>query len=257
MKLAIIGPGLIGKSVSLAARRADAATYISEIDRGQSLEAARGADLIVLATPVDVILDIVERHADILRSSSAVFDTGSTKRAIVAAARKAGLDSFVGGHPMAGAASSGPAAARADLFDDRPFFLVPHGASNAALGAVKAFVSGLGARVVLMTDDGAEHDRAMAAVSHLPQVVAAALMVIAAEAAPDRLSWAGSGLRDTTRLADSSAAVWQSILDTNADELKPLLRQVAERLNAVADHLGDGRAAGDLLDAANRARALL
>jgi prephenate dehydrogenase len=216
MFLAIIGPGLIGRSVALAARRADPSTRILEIDRGDDLEGARGADLIVLATPVDVILDIVHARADVLRGSTVV-DTGSTKRAIVAAARAAGLPSFVGGHPMAGAATSGPGEARADLFEGRPFFLVPHGAEAAAVGTVTTFVERLGAQPILMPDDGAEHDRVMAAVSHLPQVVAAALMVVAADAAADGLQWAGNGLRDTTRLASSSATVWQGIVDTNAE----------------------------------------
>jgi prephenate dehydrogenase len=270
MQIAIVGPGLIGRSIALATQRGSGpkdrgpglqpgqapSTQITEIDRGDSLAPLQTADLVVLATPVDVILRTIHDHHDLLRPS-VVVDVGSTKRAIVAAARDAGLTSFVGGHPMAGAATSGPAEARADLFDDRPFFLVRGDANARAWDTVQAFVRRLGARPVVATDDGEEHDRIMAAVSHLPQVVASALMVTAAEAAGSHLDWAGSGLRDTTRLAESAPHVWQSILDTNADEVAPLLRAVAAQLEALADHLGDGRSAGELLGAARRARATL
>jgi prephenate dehydrogenase len=256
MTIAIVGPGLIGKSVALAARRADLETHITEIDQGQSMTAARDADLIVLATPVDVILHTIRHHADVLRSSI-VFDTGSTKRAIMAAARAEGLTTFVGGHPMAGAASSGPAFARDDLFDGRPWFLVTEGATEAAIGRVRTFVETLGAQPVMMSDDGGEHDRVMAAVSHVPQVVASTLMVVVAEAAGDRLEWAGKGFRDTTRLAASSETMWQSILETNADEVAPLLRAMARHLDTLADQLTDKQRVSELLRQASRARALL
>ena len=256
MTIAIIGPGLIGTSIALAARRADPAVQIIEIDRGAAITEATGADLIILATPVDVILEIIRDHSDVLRSSVTI-DVGSTKRAIVAAARTADLPAFVGGHPMAGAATTGPGDARADLFDGRPWFLVPHGAADTALQTATQFIEQLGARPVVMRDDGAEHDRVMAAVSHLPQLVASALMLVAAQAAGDRLAWAGAGLRDTTRLAQSSGDVWQSIIDSNRDELQPLLRALARELERLSDRLGDGRSVGDLLHKANRARALL
>ena len=108
-----------------------------------------------------------------------------------------------------------------------------------------------------MTDDGAEHDRVMAAVSHLPQAVASALMAVAAHAAGDGLRWAGDGLRDTTRLAQSSGEVWASIFDSNADALRPLLRILARELEVLADGLGDGQTTRELFARANRARALL
>jgi prephenate dehydrogenase len=256
MKLAIVGPGLIGRSVALAAGRANPATAVVEIDRDQSLDDAEGADIIVLAAPVDVILDVVRKRPDVLRHALTI-DTASTKAAIVSEARENGLDRFVGGHPMAGGTASGPAEARADLFDERLWFLVPHGAQPAALHRAVEFVHQLGARPVVMDDDGSEHDRVMAALSHLPQTVVSVLMSVVAEAAGDRLEWAGAGLRDTTRLAHSSGEMWRGILRTNASELRPLLRAVADRLNTLANHLEDERLVREVFADANRYRALL
>ncbi len=256
MRTAIIGPGLIGHSVALALRRAEPDASIVAIDRGQSLDAARGAAVIVLAAPVSVILELIERHADVLRAA-VTLDTGSTKRAIVLAARKAGLDRFVGGHPMAGAATSGPSGACDDLFSGQPWFLVPHGALPEALSEARSFVERLGARPVVLEDDGTEHDRAMAAVSHLPQAVASVLMTVAARAAGARLSWAGSGLRDTTRLAASDGAVWHGILSSNAAELRPLLLEMSVELRQLADQLDDGDAIRELFANASRSRATL
>jgi prephenate dehydrogenase len=256
MRIAIIGPGLIGHSIALATRRGDPAADIIEIDRGDSITPARGADLVVLAAPIDAILHILNTHAHVL-CGSVIVDTGSTKRAIVRAAADAGLETFVGGHPMAGAATSGAESAREDLFDGRRWFLVRGGAHESAYRAVERFVNSLGAEAIAMADDGSEHDRAMAAVSHLPQVVASALMLVAAERAGARLGWAGPGLRDTTRLAQSHASVWQSILATNADEVRPLLQLLAEQLRFIADGLEDPQTIAEFLARANRARATL
>jgi prephenate dehydrogenase len=256
MNVAIIGPGLIGHSIALAIRGTQPDARVIEIDRGEPLDGARGADLIVLAAPVHVILDLIRHHTDVLQSA-VTLDTGSTKRAILRAARQAGLNRFVGGHPMAGAATSGPAAARADLFRGRPWFLVPHGAAPEALSAAQSFVARLGAEPVILEDDGEEHDRVMAAVSHLPQAVASVLMTVSAAAAGSRLGWAGSGLRDTTRLAASDATVWQSILASNAEELRPLLLEMSAMLRHLADELDDAHAVRRLFDNARQARATL
>ena len=257
MKLAIVGAGLIGTSVALAARRADTGTEIVALDRGDSLEPAESADLVVLAAPVDVIIGLLQRHAAVLRRSI-VTDVGSTKRRIVAAAAAAGVTRFVGGHPMAGAASSGPGDARPDLFDHRPWFLVPHGAPADAVDLVRAFVEQLGARPIVFDDDGSEHDRVMAAVSHLPQVVASILMKVVGDAVgEDGLRWAGAGCRDTTRLAGSAASVWQSIFATNAEALGPLILTLAEELRTFGGDLDTPDATPRLMAAANEYRRLL
>ena len=256
MRVAIVGPGLIGRSISRALAHADSSIDVVEIDRDRSLEAAQRADVIVLATPVDVIIELIRTHADQLRAPL-VIDVGSTKRAIVIAASECGLTTFIGGHPMAGGATSGPNDARPDLFVDRPFFLVPHTASTDALTLATTLVHRLGARPIVMADDGREHDEAMAAVSHLPQLVASALMALVAGEASQYLQWAGNGLGDTTRLAGSRADVWQAITDTNAAALKPLVQHLAQDLMRLADQLGDRHSVSALFERANRGRDML
>ena len=256
-RIAIIGMGLIGSSVALAARRAWPDVPLTTLDRGDALDAVAGADVVVLATPVDVIIDLLTHHAGHL-GHGLVLDTGSTKRAIITAAREARLFNFVGGHPMAGAASSGPRDARTTLFDGARWFLIPTDPAGGAVGRAQAFVAALGATPVVLPDGGPEHDHVMAAVSHLPQVAASVLMKIAGDAAGKQgLQWAGNGLRDTTRLAGSSAAVWESVLVGNATELRPLLLALADDLRRIADDLENPEAVRSLFAAANRYRDML
>jgi prephenate dehydrogenase len=250
----IVGAGLIGRSVALAARRAAPQTRVVTVDRGDDLGAVAGAELIILATPVDVIIELL-RNGPSTFGDAVVTDVGSTKRDIVHAARFAGLTTFVAGHPMAGAASSGPSAARADLFDGRTWFLVPDRATPSARATVRGFVERLGARPMLFDDDGAAHDRLLASISHLPQVAASVLMNIVGDSAgPDGLPLAGPGCRDTTRLAGSSAAMWESVLATNAPALRPLLLAMADQLRDAADKIDDAEYVRRLFGAANEYR---
>ncbi len=252
-RLAIVGDGLIGRSIRLAWQRRDPDARAVSVDRHDSPDALADATIVVLAAPVDVIVDLLPRLPSLAPAAALITDVGSTKRAIVAAARNAGLTSFVPGHPMAGDTASGPGAARADLFDDRSWFLLSRDVSPALLSRADTFVRALGARPVLLDDDGGEHDRVMAAVSHLPQVVATALLACAGEAVgADGLRHAGSGLRGTTRLAASAASVWAPILSTNAGEVAPLLRRLARELEEAADVLDDPRAMTDLFARAHR-----
>jgi len=251
VRIAIIGMGLIGTSVALAARRAWPSLEITEVDRGQPLDPVSGAEIIVLAAPVDVNIRFLTQHGRRF-ATSVITDVGSSKQATIVAARAQGLANFVGGHPMAGAASSGPADARADMFDEKPWFLLPRGADSRAVARVRAFVEALRARPVLLDEDGSEHDRVMAAVSHLPQIVASSLMATVGEATvAGGLEWAGNGLRDTTRLAAGSAETWSSILATNREALRPLLISLADRLQALANQLDDAQAVQRLFDTAN------
>ncbi len=253
--LAILGPGLIGTSIALAAKRRWPELEIRAIDHGEPLSKIGGSLVVVLATPVDAILTILPQLTEAVDPRALILDTGSTKRAVMLAARNAGLPQFVGGHPMAGGTAPGPVGARAELFDDAPWFLTNPDAPDAVQRAVK-FVEALGARPVVLADYGEEHDRLMAAISHLPQLAASTLMaVVARVVGTDNLKWAGKGLRDTTRLAASRPEMWESILASNSEELKPLLKYYAAELSAIADRLEDPEAIKKLFEEAARAKA--
>lgn len=253
--LAIVGPGLIGTSVALAARRRWPSLDIRTIDQSEPLDRIGDALVVLLAAPVDAILKILPALPKAISPHALVMDTGSTKRAIMIAAAMAGLRQFVGGHPMAGGTTSGPEGARADLFDGRTWFLTNPDAPDAVRRAVK-FVEALGARPVVLADYGEDHDRLMAAVSHLPQVTASTLMAIVTRVVGEgNLQWAGAGLRDTTRLASSHPEMWQGILATNGEELRPLLKYLASELSSFADRLDDADAVKALFDEAARAKA--
>lgn len=218
--------------------------------------ATREADILVLAAPVGAIVEFIGRHRAQLSHHQLILDAGSTKRAVMRAARDAGLGNFVGGHPMAGAESSGPGAARADLFHQRFWFLIGD-AHSGSMAVALEFVRALGAHAIVMSDDGSEHDRAMAAVSHLPQLVASLLMKRVGATAGPHLRFAGSGLHDTTRLAASAASMWESVLASNADVIRPLLTQLADDLKEIAGQLEDPDAIRELFDTANRFKRLL
>ncbi len=228
----IIGLGLMGGSLALALRSdaywvmgvsrnpatLKAARAAGAIDGGTTdlIEGIASADVIVLAAPVRTILrqlPEVGRHA---RSGALVLDLGSTKSAICAALADlpAGLQP-VGGHPMCGKETAGFSAAEAALFRDKTFLLFPlPRTSESALAQAQALVDAIGARVVVL--DPAAHDRAVAAISHLPYAAAVAL-VNAVAAADDPLAWqlAASGFRDTSRLAVSDVDMMLDILLTN------------------------------------------
>jgi prephenate dehydrogenase len=259
-RLVIIGAGLLGSSIALAAARAWPGVDVRTVERRMAARRWRAAlapapDLVVLACPVDAIVEWLPRLAAVLPPGTPVTDVGSTKRAIVAAARRAGLRSFVAGHPMAGGTRPGPGDASADLFNGAPWLLMPGPAP--AFDAVLDLVAACGARPVLLPSATA-HDRLVAAISHLPQIVATALMIEAGEAAgADALALAGRGLRDTTRLSASAASMWASLLASNADLVAPRVRALARRLDRLADALDDPRRVGDAFARANRWRAIL
>lgn len=256
-RLAIVGPGLIGTSVALAAERRWPGLDVRTIDRGDPLDGVGDALVVVLAAPVDAIIGLLPKLAPVITAQTLVLDTGSTKQSIMSAAAAANIPQFVGGHPMAGGTTSGPDGARADLFDGRPWFLTNPDAPDAVRRAI-TFVEALGAHAVPLSDHGQEHDRLMAAVSHLPQLTASALMIAVARAiGDDNLKWAGAGLRDTTRLASSGADMWESVLATNSNELKPLLKALAADLAALAERLEDRDVVRRFFDEATRAKSRL
>jgi prephenate dehydrogenase len=263
-RLLIVGAGLMGTSVALAAKRRWPTVHVSAIDAAAMThppfdrhfgadEALPPFDLAVLATPIDTYPAWMKRLAA-EAPGRPVTDVGSVKRAPHAAAVEAGLaPSFAGGHPMAGGSRPGPGAASASLFDGRAWFVTGDGAGPDAQHAARALADGCGARVVEI--DAVTHDGIVAAISHLPQVVASVLMETVARAADDAaLGAAAGGLRDSTRIAESSARMWQPIVAANADLLAPLVRDTADRLQAVAAALTDADAVNALFAAANAGR---
>jgi len=258
MRVALLGLGLIGGSVARALRAAPAegphgawtvaawtpsgdgpATAAAEgvIDEAAaSPEAAiDGADLVVLAGPVPASLeqldDLAGAWRSVLAPGTVITDVASTKQALVLRATALGLP-FVGGHPMAGRETSGYAASDPDLFVDRPWVIVP-ATDDAATERVEALARACRARPVRMA--AAAHDDAVAAISHIPLVVAAALVEAMAT---DRRDWpaaaslAASGWRDTTRLARGDATMGAGIVTTNAPAIAGRLRDLIGVLEA-------------------------
>jgi prephenate dehydrogenase len=223
----IVGVGLIGGSVGLAARNSgwdvigvdrpevlEEAASSGAVDRPSTVKEARGADLVVLAAPISKITGLI---AELSPTDALVTDVASTKTAIVREAEKQGLR-FVGGHPMAGSQLSGVADARADLFKGARYFLTPTDKTNPdAYREVAGFVRSLGAVPTAVDPD--KHDLLMAALSHLPHLMAAALLKVASDISPEALSFAGPSFRDLTRVGASNPSLWSDILAENAPAL--------------------------------------
>jgi prephenate dehydrogenase len=249
-RVVIIGSGLIGGSIELAVRAGQPSTELVLLDRGDDLAAAGGADLVVLAAPILEIVRLLPLLRPHLSPETLVTDTGSTKLAIVDAARRM---RFVGGHPIAGAAVGGRGAARADLFAGRTWILTPTGAAPQADGDVariRGFVERLGARVHLL--DPVEHDRLFALVSHLPQLVISALMDVAGSGArEDGLALAGAGLRNSTRLAGSPPEIWQDVVRSNRTNISGALDAMIRVLTTLRDD-EDGQALQRTFESAAR-----
>jgi prephenate dehydrogenase len=264
-RLAIVGVGLIGGSLALAARRSGVARHVVGIDRSAgatvvdewvnaddaaSVEKALShADLTVLAVPVGAITRLLPLA---LAGGGVVTDCGSTKRVI---ARKARDDArcarFVPGHPMAGHPEGGVGNARADLFEGRRWLLCPEDADADALARVQALVRAVGAEPVLM--DAESHDRAVALTSHVPQLVASALLSLGVEEHAEVA--AGPAFASITRVAGGAHVMWNDIFGSNTDAVAAVLRRLSSELDGVANGLerGDVEPALELLARARRA----
>jgi prephenate dehydrogenase len=236
-RVAIVGRGLIGGSIELAVRERLPNVDVAALDRGDDLAKVGSADLVVLAAPILDIIRLLETIRPHVAAQCVLTDTGSTKSAIVESA--AGLR-FVGGHPIAGAAASGLAAARADLFAGCGWILTPAAATDPAdVARVQQFVAGIGAHPRVI--DPAEHDRLFAYLSHLPQVVISALMhTVGTNAGVDGLALSGGGLRDSTRLAASPAGIWRDVIDTNRAQIAAALDEVIATLTEIRDDATGG-----------------
>ena len=222
-----MGVGLIGGSVGLSARNSgwdvigadrpevlEEAVSLGAVDRPSTLKEVRSAELVVLAAPISKVTGLV---AELPPTSALVTDVASAKTAIVREAEAQGLR-FVGGHPMAGSQLSGVANARADLFKGARYFLTPTDKTDPdAYREVAGFVRSLGA--IPTAVDPEKHDLLMAALSHLPHLMAAALLKVASDISPEALSFAGPSFRDLTRVGASNPSLWSDILAENAPAL--------------------------------------
>jgi len=261
-QISIIGLGLIGGSWGLALRESKfrgrrvgfdrpevltRALAAGAVDEGaQDLAAAvRGADLVVLATPVGVILDLLTQLKASVAPGALLTDVGSTKRLICRKAREIFGDEplFLGGHPLAGKERSGIENAEAALFQKARYVLTPVTPDELEDKRVKAFsrlLESMGARPFVT--DPQSHDRAVAFLSHLPQLVSTGLAsLIAEQGAEDFLpaEMAASGFRDVTRLADSPYEVWRDICLTNIENIQSALESLIEKLDTMKLHLTD------------------
>ena len=277
-RLAIIGVGLIGGSLARALRAGghvreivghgrglgnlQAAVELGVIDRAATspADAARGAEMVVLAVPLGGAAEILAALAPVLEAGMVVTDVGSVKGAVVAAARAAlgaRFPSFVPGHPIAGSEQSGVGASTPDLFSRKRVILTPEPETEAAAVArVRAMWVAAGAEVLTMP--AAEHDRILAASSHLPQLIAYALMDMLVRMDDHRAVFdcSGDGLRDMTRIAASDPVMWRDICLANRDALLAVLRQYHSDLGELADAVekGDGEWLLDTFTRAKHAR---
>jgi prephenate dehydrogenase len=259
MKIAVIGVGLIGGSIALAARERVGATVAGFDADPEALAAARqrgaldvaadslagaltDAEAAFVAVPVGVLPEIVDAVLAAAPDGCVVTDVGSTKRAVVAA--HAGEARFVGGHPLAGAETAGIEHARVDLFEAATWYLTPaETTSGVLLERLYRLLRGLGARPSAI--DAETHDMILAAVSHLPHVLANVLVSQVAQTLGDgdeRIPGTGPSFRDATRVAGAPSAIWTDIYLSNRDALVAQIDDTIARLGIVRGALADGRA---------------
>jgi prephenate dehydrogenase len=257
MRAAVLGLGLIGGSIGLAARQrlscevvgwgpndptVEQALELGAIDRaaGSIEEACEGAEVVFCAAPVSALPELAAAALAASGPETVVTDAGSTKRELVAALGED--ERFIGGHPLAGAETAGVANARADLFEGARWYLTPTERSGGILyDRLQRTVAGLGARPQAI--DAAAHDRLMATVSHLPHVLA---NVLAAQAAAElthdseRMPEVGPSFRDATRVAGSNPAIWEDIFTSNRDAVVAAIDDAVARLGEARELIASG-----------------
>ena len=270
-RVTIVDCGMIGASFALAMRRAGACAHlagwdssataldeavrggvIDEVDQSFANDDPSSSDLIYLAMPVQEIIRFLRERGRQIKPGALITDAGSTKTEVCRAAQLhlPNDRQFVGGHPVAGSHLQGLSHARADLFSGAPYVLITSDDRHQerSFGALTDTLRLLGARVTLMAAD--EHDRVMALVSHLPQIVSNALAAVINEQ-PDAgalINLSGAGYRDMTRLAASSWSMWHDILATNSTLIGTALDTLIEKLAVLRDELRacHGQDAGEL-----------
>jgi len=268
----VVGVGLLGGSIGLAIRAGGSSAKIVGVGRRQTsldealqvgavdevclnvAEGVAGADLVILATPVGAFNRLLTAAKDALKPGAIVTDVGSTKAEIVAQGEKVLSPGgpFIGSHPMAGSEHRGPTFARADLFTGATCILTPTGNTPPELAErAQRFWQALGMRVVRMSP--ADHDQAVARISHLPQVLASLLMQLPSDS---DLDIAATGFRDSTRLAGSDPEMWRDIIMTNRQPVLAAIETMTGELRHMAGLIeaGDADAIEQLLASAKQRR---
>lgn len=251
-KLTILGPGLLGGSIGLAARHrklagrvsvwarrpeaADEALKLGAADEATSdlRRAVADAELVVLATPIGVMRTLAEQIKSLIPPGCVITDVGSVKYPVVTALSDvvAGKAHFVGSHPMAGSEQSGIEAARRDLFEGAVCIVTPReDTDKAALQRVHDFWKALGCTVKTLSPES--HDEIVAHVSHLPHVVAATLVSVVCHDGEQKLGFAGPGFKDSTRIASGPVEMWTEICIENRQEIGRALDQLIGELGKV------------------------
>ena len=260
MKVAVLGVGLVGGSIGLAASRRLGAEVTGFDPDPETLEAAKrieaigvaaasigaacaSADLVICAAPVTDLPELVAAALDASPEDAVVTDVGSTKAELVASIDgRSGADRFIGGHPLAGAETSGVENARDDLFDGARWFLTPTGNSSGVhYDKLQRAIAEIGARPQAI--EAKTHDRVMATVSHLPHVLADVLVAQAREALAEEsehLPEVGPSFRDTTRVAGANPPLWAGIFAANGEAVAREVDGVVERLQEMSELLRRG-----------------
>jgi prephenate dehydrogenase len=255
--IAMIGLGLMGSSLGLALKKRGAELRIQAYARRQETceaalkrgaadsactdpqRAVRNADIVVLCVPIWSIAALAEEILPALKTGAVVTDVGSTKTDLLALMKETFADSeacFVGSHPIAGSEKTGVDAGNPDLYEGRLAVVCPeNGAPPAAVAAVSNLWKSVGSEVIEMS--AAEHDATLAATSHLPHLVAAAL---ARSVGTEKADFCGTGFKDTTRVASGSADMWVDIIDTNRAALEAELDRFHGELQGLISILQKG-----------------
>jgi len=261
-QITIVGTGLIGGSLGLALKKGgfrgkvvgcDSKAVLARAKRARAIdvglvdpvEASRGSDVVVLATPVGSIIELIERLAPRISPSTLLTDVGSTKSEIVSRAAKAfgtnAVRRFLAGHPMAGKENSGIAFADAELFRGAVWFVTPLPGQKLKSGVVGEYlklVKKMGARIAEL--DAGEHDQLCAWISHVPQMISTALAATLVEEYGEKaplLESGGRALREMTRIAASPYSMWRDIAITNKAQIAEALLKLEQKLGHIRENL--------------------
>jgi prephenate dehydrogenase len=258
----IVGSGLIGTSIGLALALDGVGVTMADLDpRAEGLAndlvkspSSAPIDLIIFATPIGALAGVLDSEFE-ANPKCGFIDIGSVKTKVKVEVSTSNLPSnrFLPTHPMAGREVGGAESARADLFQGRPWIIDSNGVDLDVVEMATELIEVLGGHTVEL--DSAEHDQAVALVSHLPQLISSLLAKQLNGGEESWLDLAGAGLRDTTRIAGSDSKLWREIITANSQALKPLLKSIHKDLNQLISSLEDEEAIAALIEDGQKGRA--